>query len=81
MAARRPPTLSRKPAPRVAGRRLQVLAALLRTPVTGRRLARLMLREMGLAAFRAGEEDPEAHMRPAVIFRVAPRRHPGGDTP
>jgi hypothetical protein len=50
-----------------------MLAAVLRTPVTGRRLGQLMLSEIGLGAFRANEEDRQAHMRPAVMFRAAPR--------
>ena len=73
MATKTPPSYARRPPPRVAGRRLQMLAAVLRTPVTGRRLGQLMLSEIGLAAFRADEEDRESHMRPAVTFRAAPR--------
>ena len=73
MASKTPPSYARRPPPRVAGRRLQMLAAVLRTPVTGRRLSQLMLNEMGLGAFRKNEEDREAHQRPAVTFRAAPR--------
>jgi hypothetical protein len=72
MQARKPSLVPRKPAPRVAGRRLQVLAALLRSPITGNRLARLMLSQIGLGAFRSEEEGGTGHLRPAVIFRAAP---------
>lgn len=63
--------MRQRPSPRIAGRRLQVLARLCRSPGVGRRLSELVLREMGLLAFRdAPEPGP---LRAAIKFRVKPR--------
>ncbi len=50
-----------------------MLAAVVRAPVTGSRVSQLMLSELGIGRFRANEEDEDAHRRPAVTFRAAPR--------
>jgi hypothetical protein len=58
---------------RVAGRPLQALARLLGTPVAGRRVAELLMRERVLDKLRLIQvADSEA--RPVVVFRPAPRR-------
>lgn len=63
--------LRQRPSPRIAGRRLQVLARLCRSPGVGRRLSELVLREMGLLAFR---DTPEpGPVKPAIKFRVEAR--------
>lgn len=80
MATSKPPASgTRRPPPRLAGRRLQMVAAVLRNPMTGRRLGQLMLSELGLGRFRADEEKLEGPMRPAVTFRAAPRDPWAGD--
>jgi hypothetical protein len=63
----------RRSTPRLAGARLRTLARLLETPLAGRRLAEMIMRQRLL-----GELDridvPDAEMRPVIGFRPAPRR-------
>jgi hypothetical protein len=62
--------------PRMAGRPLVALARLLSTPVAGRRLADLLMRELLLDRLRSRDLS-DAEARPVVVFRAEPRR-PGG---
>jgi hypothetical protein len=59
-------------APRLAGRRLQAVAAALRAPVAGRAIAAVAIRQMGLAWLRATDV-PDRDTRPVIAFRAAPR--------
>lgn len=78
MATKSSAPRGRRPPPRLAGRRLQMVAAVVRSPVTGRRLGQFMLSELGLSTFRGRDESAEP-MRPAVTFRAAPRDPGSGD--
>ena len=63
---------------RVAGRPLQALARLLSTPVAGRRVAELLMRERVTYKLRHIRL-PDSEARPVVVFRPAPRRPEQGD--
>jgi hypothetical protein len=69
--------------PRLAGRPLVALARLLATPVAGRRLADLLMREILLDRLRRRDLS-DAEARPVVVFRPDPRPPvgaPGGSGP
>jgi hypothetical protein len=63
---------------RVAGRPLQALARLLGTPVAGRRVAEMLMRERVLDKLRLIQL-PDSEARPVVVFRAAPRHPEQGD--
>jgi hypothetical protein len=63
--------MPRKPAPRVAGRGLKALAALLRSPGVGSRLSEILLHAAGLDRLR---REPPGESRPVIPFRAGPRR-------
>lgn len=63
---------------RVAGRPLQALARLLGTPVAGRRVAEILMRERVTGKLRHIQL-PDSEARPVVVFRPAPRRPEQGD--
>jgi hypothetical protein len=58
---------------RLAGRRLLALAKLLETPIAGRRLAALVMRDRLLGDLDQRDVS-DAEMRPVISFRPAPRR-------
>jgi hypothetical protein len=63
--------MPRKPAPRVAGVALRAIAAMLRSPVGGRRLAQGLIAAAGIEKLR--RRQLRDRTRPAIVFRPAPR--------
>lgn len=63
--------MPRKPAPRVSGMRLRALAAALRSPIGGSRLARVLMVAGGLPKLR--KRQVQDRTRPVIVFRAGPR--------
>lgn len=70
-----------KRTPRLAGRRLELAAAVAAAPGIGRILARTVFREMGLERLRQKDASmalSSTDVRPVVELRVAPPEPDGG---